>query len=123
LDFSVQQRRPSMKLITAYIRPAIVDALKDKLVEKGIVGMTVSDVKGFGKQMGQTEVYRGTEYRIDFLKKSKVEVVVSDGVAETAIETITDLARTGEIGDGKILVTPLETVVRIRTGERNDAVL
>ncbi|QEY31918.1 P-II family nitrogen regulator [Synechococcus sp. RSCCF101] len=112
-----------MKLVTAFIRPTTVDQLKDKLVEKGIVGMTVSDVKGFGKQLGQTEVYRGAEYKVDFVKKAKVEMIVADELVETAIETIVALAQTGNIGDGKILVTPLDTVVRIRTGERDAAVV
>lgn len=112
-----------MKLVTAYIRPSTVGDLKDKLVANGIVGMTVSDVKGFGKQLGQTEVYRGAEYKVDFVKKSRVEIIVADEMVETAINTIVALAQTGQIGDGKILVTPLDTVVRIRTGERDAAVV
>jgi nitrogen regulatory protein P-II 1/nitrogen regulatory protein P-II 2 len=107
-----------MKMITALVRPSKVDAVKTALVSLEIVGMTVSDVRGFGRQKGQVERYRGNEFTVDFLSKSKIVVVVDDGKLDAAITAIAEAARTGEIGDGKIFVTPVETAIRIRTGER-----
>lgn len=112
-----------MKQITAMIRPSKVDAVKTALVEMGIVGMTVSDARGFGQQKGQVEIYRGNEYKVDFIAKSKVLVVVNDDKVTAAIEAITKAARTGEIGDGKIFVTPVEQAIRIRTGESGDVAI
>ncbi len=108
-----------MKKVEAIIRPFKLDEVKIALVNAGIVGMTVSEVRGFGRQKGQTERYRGSEYTVEFLQKLKVEIVVEDEQAEMVIEKIIAAARTGEIGDGKIFVTPVEEVVRIRTGEKN----
>lgn len=107
-----------MKKIEAVIKPFKLDEVKEALQEIGIKGMTVTEVKGFGRQKGHTELYRGAEYVVDFLPKVKVEVVVEDSLVERAIEAIVNAARTGRIGDGKIFVTPVEEVVRIRTGER-----
>ena len=112
-----------MKKITTIIRPYKLEDVKVALVNSGIVGITVSDARGFGKQKGQTQQYRGSEYTIEFLQKLKVEVVVDDTLVETAIEKITEAARTGEIGDGKIFVSPVEKVIRIRTGEVDRAAL
>jgi nitrogen regulatory protein P-II 1/nitrogen regulatory protein P-II 2 len=112
-----------MKMITALVRPSKVDAVKTALVAMEILGMTVSDVRGFGRQKGQVERYRGNEFTVDFLQKSKVVVVVDDTKVDAAIGAITEAARTGEIGDGKIFVTPVETAIRIRTGDRGEAAL
>jgi len=112
-----------MKMITALVRPSKVDAVKNALVALEIVGMTVSEVRGFGRQKGQVERYRGNEFTVDFLQKSKVVVVVDDAKVEPAIEAIMEAARTGEIGDGKIFVNPVETAIRIRTGDRGDSAL
>jgi nitrogen regulatory protein P-II 1 len=108
-----------LKKIEAIIRPFKLDEVKIALVNAGVVGMTVSEVRGFGRQKGQTERYRGSEYTVEFLQKLKVEVVVEDGQVELVIDKIVTAARTGEIGDGKIFVTNVEQVVRIRTGEKN----
>ncbi|WP_448571113.1 P-II family nitrogen regulator [Trichothermofontia sp.] len=108
-----------MKKVEAIIRPFKLDEVKIALVNAGIVGMTVSEVRGFGRQKGQTERYRGSEYTVEFLQKLKVEIVVEDEQVEMVIEKIISAARTGEIGDGKIFITPVEEVVRIRTGEKN----
>ncbi len=108
----------AMKKIEAIIKPFKLDEVKEALQELGVQGMTVQEVKGYGRQKGHTELYRGAEYVVDFLPKIKVEVVVSDDQLETAIEAITSAARTGRIGDGKIFVSDLTDVVRIRTGER-----
>ena len=108
-----------MKNIAAIIRPFKLDEVKIALVNAGIVGMTVSEVRGFGRQKGQTERYRGSEYTVEFLQKLKVEVVVEDAQVEMVVDKIISAARTGEIGDGKIFVSPVEQVVRIRTGEKN----
>ena len=108
-----------MKKIEAIIRPFKLDEVKIALVNKGIVGMTVSEVRGFGRQKGQTERYRGSEYTVEFLQKLKVEVVVEDDQVEMVVDQIIAASRTGEIGDGKIFITPVETVVRIRTGEKD----
>jgi nitrogen regulatory protein PII len=107
-----------MKKIEAIIKPFKLDALKEALNEIGIQGMTVSEVKGFGRQKGHTEVYRGAEYMVDFIPKVKVEVVVAAEEADRVIETVLSSAGTGKIGDGKIFVLPVETVCRIRTGEK-----
>ncbi len=107
-----------MKLIVAVIKPFKLEEVKAALADIGIEGMTVTEVKGFGRQKGHTEIYRGSEYTVDFLPKAKVEVAVSDDRVETAIDAITKAAHTGKIGDGKIFVMPVEQVVRIRTGER-----
>ena len=112
-----------MKMITALIRPTRVDAVKSALVSLEIVGMTVSDVRGFGRQKGQVERYRGNEFTVDFLQKSKVVVVVDDNKVDAATAAIIEAARTGEIGDGKIFVTPVETAIRIRTGDTGIAAL
>ncbi len=106
-----------MKKIEAVIKPFKLDEVKEALNEIGIQGLTVSEVKGFGRQKGHTELYRGTEYVVDFLPKIKMEVVVSDDMAAKVVETITEAAKTGRIGDGKIFVLSVEEVVRIRTGE------
>ena len=106
-----------MKKIEAIIKPFKLDEVKEALQEAGIQGLTVTEIKGFGRQKGHTELYRGAEYVVDFLPKIKIEVVVSDDLAPAVVETIQNAARTGKIGDGKIFVTPLEQVIRIRTGE------
>jgi nitrogen regulatory protein P-II 2 len=106
-----------MKLITAIIKPFKLDDVREALSEAGIQGVTVTEVKGFGRQRGHTELYRGAEYVVDFLPKTKIEVAVDDARAEAVIEAITTASRTGKIGDGKIFVTELAQVIRIRTGE------
>jgi nitrogen regulatory protein PII len=106
-----------MKKIEAIIKPFKIEEVKDSLSEIGIEGMTVTEVKGFGRQKGHTEIYRGSEYTVDFLPKIKLEVVVADDAVESAIKAISDSAKTGKIGDGKIFVLPVENAVRIRTGE------
>ena len=106
-----------MKLVTAVIKPFKLDDVREALSEIGVMGITVSEVKGFGRQKGHTELYRGAEYVVDFLPKIKVEVAIGDDLLEAAIEAITDAAKTGKIGDGKIFVHELSQVVRIRTGE------
>jgi len=107
-----------MKKIEAIIKPFKLDEVKEALQEVGLQGITVIEAKGFGRQKGHTELYRGAEYVVDFLPKVKIELVVDDGIAETAIEAIQAAARTGRIGDGKIFVTAVEEAVRVRTGER-----
>lgn len=106
-----------MKLITAIIKPFKLDDVREALSEVGVQGLTVTEVKGFGRQKGHTELYRGAEYVVDFLPKVKIEAAVDDGMLEQALEAITKSANTGKVGDGKIFVTALEEVVRIRTGE------
>ncbi|MCC5860862.1 MAG: P-II family nitrogen regulator [Gammaproteobacteria bacterium] len=106
-----------MKLITAVIKPFRLDDVRNALAEVGVQGMTVTEVKGFGRQRGHTELYRGAEYVVDFLPKVKLEIAVSDELADRAIESIVESARTGKVGDGKIFVVDLSQVVRIRTGE------
>ena len=106
-----------MKLITAIIKPYKMDDVRNALSDIGIEGMTLTEVKGFGRQKGHTELYRGAEYSVDFLPKMKVELAVQDEVVDRVIETILETAQTGKIGDGKIFVTNIETIVRIRTGE------
>jgi nitrogen regulatory protein P-II 1 len=108
-----------MKKIEAIIRPFKLDEVKIALVNAGIVGMTVSEVRGFGRQKGQTERYRGSEYTVEFLQKLKIEIVVEDDQVNHVVEKVISAARTGEIGDGKIFVTPVEKIIRIRTGEEN----
>jgi len=107
-----------MKKIEAIIKPFKLDEVKEALHEVGLQGITVTEAKGFGRQKGHTELYRGAEYVVDFLPKVKIEVVIEDGLVERAIEAIMTAARTGRIGDGKIFVTPIEEVIRIRTGEK-----
>ena len=106
-----------MKKITAMIKPFRLDAVREALAELGVQGMTVSEVKGFGRQKGHTEIYRGAEYEVDFLPKIKIEVVLPEELVERAIEAIKDAAKTGKVGDGKIFVMNVEEVIRIRTGE------
>jgi nitrogen regulatory protein P-II 1 len=110
-----------MKKIDAIVKPFKLDEVREALAEVGVTGLTVSEVKGFGRQKGHTELYRGAEYVVDFLPKVKIEVVVSDNLVDGVIEAIVKAARTGKIGDGKIFVTPVEQVVRIRTGETNES--
>ncbi|MBF0292511.1 MAG: P-II family nitrogen regulator [Nitrospinae bacterium] len=112
-----------MKKIEAIIKPFKLDDVKDILTEIGAQGLTVTEVKGFGRQKGHTELYRGAEYVVDFLPKIKVEMVVADDMVEQAVEAVIKTARTGRIGDGKIFVLPVEEAVRIRTGERGDSVV
>ena len=107
-----------MKKVEAVIKPFKLDDVKDALHEVGVSGITVSEVKGFGRQKGHTELYRGAEYVIDFLPKVKIEVVVEDAIVENVVEAIEQAARTGRIGDGKIFVQPVEQAIRIRTGDR-----
>jgi nitrogen regulatory protein P-II 2 len=109
-----------MKLITTFLKPFKLDDVREALSEKGFPGLTVTEVKGFGRQKGHTELYRGAEYVVDFLPKAKLEVVTSDEHAELAIATIKKAANTGKIGDGKIFVTSLDQVIRIRTGESGE---
>ncbi len=112
-----------MKKIEAIMKPFKLEEVKDALAKIGVQGMTVTEVKGFGRQKGHTESYRGTEYSIDFLPKSKIEIIITDELVTQAIETIERVAKTGKIGDGKIFLSPVEEVIRIRTGERGkDAV-
>ena len=108
-----------MKRIEAIIKPFKLDEVKDVLSRAGVAGMTVEEVKGFGRQKGHTELYRGAEYVVDFLPKVKIEVLIADDDAPAIVEAITNAARTGRIGDGKIFVSPVDEVIRIRTGERN----
>ena len=112
-----------MKLVTAIVKPFRLDDVRNALSEVGIQGMTVSEVKGFGRQRGHTELYRGAEYVVDFLPKAKIEVAVSDNIVDRVVETIIDAAKTGKVGDGKIFVTSIEQVWRIRTGETGDNAL
>ncbi len=112
-----------MKMITAIIKPFKLDDLREGLAELGLSGMTVEEVKGFGRQKGHTELYRGAEYVVDFLPKIKVQVAVAEDQVDQAIEAIIQATNTGKIGDGKIFVSPLEQVVRIRTGERDESAL
>jgi nitrogen regulatory protein P-II 1 len=122
LDF-LSEGEIQMKKVEAIIKPFKLDDVREALSEIGVTGMTVAEVKGFGRQKGHTELYRGAEYVVDFLPKVKIEVVVQDDHVDRAVETIAQAARTGKIGDGKIFVTNVERVVRIRTGEEgNDAI-
>lgn len=108
-----------MKKIEAIIRPFKLDEVKIALVNAGIVGMTVSEVRGFGRQKGQTERYRGSEYTVEFLQKLKLEIVVEDDQVDMVVDKVVQASRTGEIGDGKIFISPVEETIRIRTGEKN----
>jgi len=112
-----------MKKVVAIIRPFKLEDVKLALVNAGVVGMTVSEVRGFGRQKGQVERYRGSEFTVEFLQKLKIEVVVADEKVDSVLKAIADAAKTGEIGDGKIFISPVESVVRIRTGEVNEAAL
>jgi len=109
-----------MELITAIIKPQKLDAVKEALVSQGITGMTVSEAKGFGRQLGLTEVYRGTQYKVDLIPKIRLEVLVSSKLADKAIEIIVNAARTGSIGDGKVWATAVDSVTRVRTGESGE---
>ncbi|MCD6319665.1 MAG: P-II family nitrogen regulator [Candidatus Desulfofervidaceae bacterium] len=112
-----------MKKIEAIIKPFKLDEVKEALTEVGIQGMTVTEVRGFGRQKGHTEIYRGAEYVVDFLPKVKIEIIVPDDIALKAVETIQQAARTGKIGDGKIFVLPVDDAIRIRTGEQGEEAL
>ncbi len=109
-----------MRKIEAIIKPFKLDEVKEALNEIGIQGITVSEVKGFGRQKGHTELYRGAEYVVDFIPKIKMEIIVSDSVVTQVVDTIAEAAKTGRIGDGKIFVTPIDEIIRIRTGERGE---
>ena len=112
-----------MKKVTAMIKPFKLDDVREALSDIGIQGMTVTEVKGFGRQKGHTEVYRGAEYAVDFLPKIQIDIVLSDDQIERVIEVIIETARTGKVGDGKIFVTPVDQVIRIRTGETGDVAM
>lgn len=112
-----------MKLVTAIIKPFKLDDVRESLSEIGVQGITVTEVKGFGRQKGHTELYRGAEYVVDFLPKVKIEAAVSDDLVERVIEAVEGAARTGKIGDGKIFVSPVEQAIRIRTGESDEEAL
>ncbi|MFF5989018.1 P-II family nitrogen regulator [Prauserella flavalba] len=107
-----------MKLITAIVKPFTLDDIRSALEQLGVLGMTVSEVQGYGRQKGHTEVYRGAEYAVDFVAKLKIEVVTDDANVEKVIDAVVSSAHTGKIGDGKVWVTPVDTVIRVRTGER-----
>jgi nitrogen regulatory protein P-II 1 len=107
-----------MKLITAIVQPFVLDDIKAALERIGVLGMTVSEVRGYGRQKGHTEVYRGAEYSVDLIPKTRVDVITDNTVADKVVDAFVEAARTGRIGDGKVWVTPVETVVRVRTGER-----
>jgi nitrogen regulatory protein PII len=119
-DVPVDLRKKNMKLVVAIVKPFKLDEVREALADIGINGLTVTEVKGFGRQKGHTELYRGAEYVVDFLPKVKIEAVVSDDMLEQALEAIQMSARTGKIGDGKIFVMEVEQVIRIRTGETGD---
>ena len=112
-----------MKLIIAIIKPFKLEEVKDALAEIGVEGMTVTEVKGFGRQKGHTEIYRGSEYTVDFLPKVKLEIVVPDDIKDKVVDVIVKAAKTGKIGDGKVFVAPIDDVIRIRTDERGDAAI
>ena len=112
-----------MKKVEAIIRPFKLEDVKVALVEAGIIGMTVSEVRGFGRQKGQVERYRGSEFTVEFLQKLKIEVVIDDSNIDTVVNAIAEAAKTGEIGDGKIFISPIDSVVRIRTGDRDTTAL
>jgi len=112
-----------LKLITAIIKPFKLEEVREALAEVGVSGITATEVKGFGRQKGHTELYRGAEYQVDFLPKIKIEVVVASDKLEATLEAITKAAHTGKIGDGKIFVTPIDQTIRIRTGETNESAL
>ncbi|HEX6344361.1 MAG TPA: P-II family nitrogen regulator [Umezawaea sp.] len=112
-----------MKLVTAIIKPFTLDDVKASLEQLGVLGMTVSEVQGYGRQKGHTEVYRGAEYAVDFVPKLRIEVLIDDTAVEKVLDAVVEAARTGKIGDGKVWVTPVETVIRVRTGERGSDAL
>lgn len=112
-----------MKLITAIVKPFTLDEIRSTLEQLGILGMTVSEVQGYGRQKGHTEVYRGAEYAVDFVGKLRVEVVADDSDVDKVVDAILGAAHTGKIGDGKVWVTPVQTVIRVRTGERGEDAL
>ncbi|WP_111976697.1 P-II family nitrogen regulator [Algibacillus agarilyticus] len=112
-----------MKCITAIIKPFKLDDVREALGELGVTGMTVTEVKGFGRQKGHTELYRGAEYNVDFLPKVKLEIIIADDDVERSVEAIINAASSGKIGDGKIFITPVERAIRIRTGEENDSAI
>jgi nitrogen regulatory protein P-II 1 len=112
-----------MKKVEAIIRPHLLDAVRNALQELEVIGMTISEVQGYGRQRGHTETYRGTEYQIEFVPKLKIELIISDEVEDAVVQAIIKTSRTGKFGDGKIFVIPLEDVIRIRTGERGEAAL
>lgn len=116
-------RKSHMKKIEAIIKPFKLDDIREALADQGITGMTVTEVKGFGRQKGHTELYRGAEYMVDFLPKVKIELVVADDILDMCIETIMKIAQTGKIGDGKIFVYAVEQVIRIRTGEMDESAI
>jgi nitrogen regulatory protein PII len=118
---AVKNKQPTMKKIEAIIKPFKLEEVKDALSEIGIEGMTVSEVKGFGRQKGHTEIYRGSEYTVDFLPKIKIEIVIADGQKEAAVGAIIKAAKTGKIGDGKVFVSAVEDAIRIRTEEKGDS--
>ena len=109
-----------MKMITAIIKPFRLDDVREALADAGVHGITVTEVKGFGRQKGHTELYRGAEYVVDFLPKMKLEIAVADAQVDTVVEAVVEAARTGKVGDGKIFITTLDSVIRIRTGEAGD---
>jgi len=112
-----------MKLVTAIIKPFVLEDVKGALEQIGVLGMTVSEVQGYGRQKGHTEVYRGAEYSVDFVPKVRIEVVADDAMADKVVDAVVESARTGKIGDGKVWVSPVDSVVRVRTGERgSDAI-
>ncbi|WP_447003822.1 P-II family nitrogen regulator [Saccharothrix isguenensis] len=112
-----------MKLVTAIIKPFTLDDVKASLEQLGVLGMTVSEVQGYGRQKGHTEVYRGAEYAVDFVPKLRIEVLVDDAAVEKTLDAVVEAARTGKIGDGKVWVTQVDTVIRVRTGERGSDAL
>ena len=112
-----------MKKIEAIIKPFKLDDVREALTEMGITGMTVSEVKGFGRQKGHTEIYRGAEYVVDFLPKVKLELVLADDMVERVVDVIVEVARSGKIGDGKIFILPVDEIIRIRTGEKDEAAI
>jgi nitrogen regulatory protein PII len=116
-------KEAQLKKVESIIRPHLLDAVKAALQEVGVVGMTVTEVKGFGRQKGHTETYRGTEYKVEFLPKLKLEVAVSDGLVEQVVAAVLKVAKTGKFGDGKVFVSPLDDVVRIRTEEHGEDAL
>ncbi|RSM85407.1 P-II family nitrogen regulator [Kibdelosporangium aridum] len=107
-----------MKLVTAIIKPFTLDDVKAALEQLGVLGMTVSEVRGYGRQKGHTEVYRGAEYAVDFVQKVRIEILTDDAAVDKVVDAVVETARTGKIGDGKVWVTPVDTIVRVRTGER-----
>ena len=123
LVYNISFGRKTMKKIEAIIKPFKLDEVKDALQEAGVQGITVTEAKGFGRQKGHTELYRGAEYVVDFLPKLKLEIIVADSILEQAVEAIQKAAHTGRIGDGKIFVTKVEQATRIRTGETGDAAI